>query len=153
NMNGPVHPYQSELGNCWLWIGSVDNDGKYGTFRTGSKLVKAHRVALYLVQGKLSLNALHGCDVPLCCNANHLFEGSTLDNNRDRSNKGRDTKGSRNGNSKLTAAQVIEILAQAPSMSWNEKKKYAMSLSITVEMLQAILRKEFWKDVSKWPNH
>jgi hypothetical protein len=44
----------------------------------------------------------HSCDVPACVNPAHLWLGSVDDNNRDRNEKGRQSK-------KLTDAQVLEI--------------------------------------------
>lgn len=52
---------------------------------------KAHRVAWELTHGAIAdgLFVLHKCDVPLCCNPQHLFLGTQLDNLRDASAKGR----------------------------------------------------------------
>jgi hypothetical protein len=35
--NGPVPPHRPELGQCWVWTGSVQPRG-YGTFSVGGKV-------------------------------------------------------------------------------------------------------------------
>lgn len=81
---------------CWLWLGSVNNDG-YGLIRIGSRrdgsrrLVKAHRLSYEVHVGPipLGLEVLHRCDVPACVNPAHLFVGTHLDNVNDMLTKGR----------------------------------------------------------------
>ena len=52
---------------------------------------KAHRIAWELTHGPIAdgLFVLHTCDVPLCCNPQHLFLGTQRDNIRDAAAKGR----------------------------------------------------------------
>jgi len=74
---------------CWLWIASLDTDG-YGLFRINRRLKKAHRLSFEWSTGeKPKLFILHKCDTPACVNPDHLFEGTALDNARDRDRKGR----------------------------------------------------------------
>lgn len=77
---------------CWEWMAARDPNG-YG--RIGGKRPRAelaHRVAYRLTRGDipLGLHVCHSCDNPPCCNPNHLFLGTDLDNNRDMRAKGRD---------------------------------------------------------------
>ena len=54
----------------------------------------------------------HHCDNPPCCNPKHLFLGTQFDNIQDASNKsrlGRDQRGEKNGNVKLTKENIKEI--------------------------------------------
>jgi DNA invertase Pin-like site-specific DNA recombinase len=59
----------------------------------------------------------HTCDVPSCCNPEHLFLGTPKENSRDMINKGRNSPPPRNPHvvgsvhpgSKLTEAQVVVI--------------------------------------------
>ena len=76
--------------SCWLWLGSTDRQG-YGWFTwpgQGRRRQKyrAHRVALALLEPPSTeeLLCLHSCDVPGCCNPNHLRWGTAADNVRDR---------------------------------------------------------------------
>ena len=75
---------------CWPWLGATDRQG-YGWFTwpgQGQRRQKyrAHRVALALIEppGADELLCLHACDVPGCCNPNHLRWGTAADNVRDR---------------------------------------------------------------------
>lgn len=74
---------------CWEWQGGKDQDG-YGALRWGWEQ-RAHRVAYWIARGSYdrSLQVLHTCDNPACCNPNHLFLGTAADNNRDMVQKGR----------------------------------------------------------------
>lgn len=113
---------------CWLWIGYVRKDG-YGQVTHAHRRSGAHRWAYELGHGEIpkGLSVCHSCDVPLCCNPAHLFVGTTLDNQRDSSMKGRSRfgdrnpmrnpiarakvaqHGERNGMAKLTRHQASEI--------------------------------------------
>jgi len=87
---------------CIEWTKGRTPDG-YGDFsfitpdrKRGHGL--ANRLALELRLGRPlrpGMCALHTCDNPPCCNAEHLFEGTRADNNLDRARKGRsgDTSG------------------------------------------------------------
>lgn len=102
---------------CWEWMRSRTASG-YGEFSAVSHGRRAHglahRLALELRLGRPlgpGMCALHRCDNPPCCNPAHLFEGTRVENNRDRAAKGRSAalKGSRNGSAKLTAEAVAQI--------------------------------------------
>lgn len=76
---------------CWLWTGSLLSNG-YGSFgRRG----RAHRASYEAHVGPIpdGLFVLHKCDVRCCVNPNHLWVGTNTDNARDRSRKGRGSKG------------------------------------------------------------
>lgn len=98
-------------GDCLLWSGAVDTSG-YGLIRYMGKLHKAHRLSYMLSKGKIPEGMLvcHKCDVPLCCNPDHLFLGTMQDNMDDREAKGRGVRkeGEAHGMSKLTADTVRE---------------------------------------------
>lgn len=81
---------QGDPSTCWPWRAAVDRQG-YGWFTWPGhghrrQKYRAHRVALALVESPNSddLLCLHACDVPGCCNPNHLRWGTAADNVRDR---------------------------------------------------------------------
>jgi hypothetical protein len=76
---------------CMLWTGAVSSTG-YGTLRVDGKTKLAHRHAYELAKGAIPKGyvLLHSCDVPLCCNPDHLTPGTHGDNARDRADKHRD---------------------------------------------------------------
>ena len=89
-----VTPWQERLAKepdgCWLWTGSVNNDG-YGQIRHDGRTQRVHRLAWEEVNGPIpaGMAVCHSCDVPACCNPAHLFLGTQLDNVTDMRTKGR----------------------------------------------------------------
>lgn len=75
---------------CWLWQGMTISGG-YGRVGWRGMKAVAHRVAWELTYGPIpeGLWVLHRCDNPPCCNPEHLFLGSRLDNIADMVAKGR----------------------------------------------------------------
>lgn len=77
---------------CLEWSRGTDKDG-YGLFRLrlggrAGKFYKflAHRVAWYYHYGSEPQNlACHTCNNPLCCNVDHLYDGTHKQNMHDRS--------------------------------------------------------------------
>jgi hypothetical protein len=105
------------LFECWPWLGARDDDG-YGRFRRGGcteGMVSAHRFALEQVLGRNlgpGMVARHVvCDNPPCCNPAHLAEGTHADNADDKVSKGRQARGERHGQTRLTPGQVLAIRA------------------------------------------
>lgn len=91
----------------WLWQGKGRTGSLgYGAIKLplalglGRKNESAHRFAFYLARGFWPENARHTCDIPLCCNPDHLLEGTPLQNTQDCAHRGR----LRNGNIKLNPA-------------------------------------------------
>lgn len=74
---------------CWEWSGYRDLLG-YGVIKKNGRRVKAHRVAYWITFGPaIKPFICHHCDNPSCVRPDHLFEGTSEDNNRDRDVKGR----------------------------------------------------------------
>lgn len=105
---------------CHVWTGVVNHRG-YGRYHytaDNGKVMNgsAHRLALELHLGRPiadGMNACHRCDNPPCCNGEHLFEGTTADNQADCRGKGRSRhrSGERHGMAKLRDADIPVILA------------------------------------------
>jgi hypothetical protein len=106
---------------CWPWLGGKAHKG-YGYFfirnsherHSNGKLKTmnrhAHRVSYEIAKGDtLGLDVLHSCDNPPCCNPDHLWPGTALDNMQDKARKGRQTRGATHPCTKLTEAEVIEV--------------------------------------------
>lgn len=133
---------------CLLWRGSVGKGG-HGRFRSSNgKLVGAHRVAWELTKGPIppGLCVLHKCDVPACCNPEHLFLGTIADNNADRDAKGRQRapRGAAHGRSKLRAAEVAAI-RRALSRG-RRQVDIAQAFGITQANVSAIKLSKTWRD-------
>lgn len=142
-----------KTGTCWRWIGAQVKEDGYGAFRFNGRNVVAHRVSWILHFGEIprGLWVLHRCDTPCCIRPDHLFLGTRSDNMRDMARKGRGNwttkpytvpRGERNGNSKLTKAQVHDI-----------RKRYAQGIrqveiakdfGVTQAAVSLIVRGETW---------
>lgn len=101
-------------GDCWVWKRGKTEDG-YGRVRINKVLLLAHRVSLAISGVKVPSNkcVLHKCDNPPCCNPNHLYLGSRLDNAKDRDRRGRrdplKISGEKHWMAVLTDEKVIRI--------------------------------------------
>lgn len=88
---------------CWVWTGSADTKG-YGMLGTPDytrprfangkpryRFDRAHRLSYQIHFGPIpdGVFVCHTCDNPSCVNPAHLFLGTILDNNRDKTAKGR----------------------------------------------------------------
>lgn len=107
----------SKEGECWLWLQGVDKDG-YGQCQSTKygrrfKCSRSHQLAYIAWKGDYDrkLFICHTCHTPRCCNPNHLYVGTALQNNQDmiKANRQRYPKGEESGNNKLTWKQVKQI--------------------------------------------
>jgi hypothetical protein len=98
---------------CWLWLGSYYREDGYGRCTVGKgKSQRATHVAWRLYRGEsISKGSilLHRCDHRWCVNPDHLKLGTHKENMADMTTKKRQAVGERNGQSKLTEADVILI--------------------------------------------
>lgn len=127
---------------CWLFTGA--SMGDYGVIKHKSgRHIKAHRFAWETFHGGIpeGLIVCHRCDVPMCCNPEHLFLGTHKDNSDDKIKKGRAVAcpGERNGAAKLRAHQVNEIRA-----SDLQQRKLAEMFNVSPSCISMIKRGVNW---------
>jgi len=134
--------------DCWLWAAST-NDKGYGWFTFEGKTVFAHRFSFELFYGPfdLDLKVLHDCDVPSCVRPDHLFLGTQFDNMRDKTEKGRQAKGSKHGRAKLTDQQVRDIFMSYKSGDFSQQS-LANEYGVHQTKISAIVRGVAWNDVT-----
>jgi hypothetical protein len=98
---------------CWNCRGAT-NDGRYCVVAVNGRKTLAHRAAYELLVGPVpeGLEVCHRCDNTRCVNPEHLFLGTHLDNMRDMVAKGRQVRGERSPNAKLTDADVVDLRAR-----------------------------------------
>jgi hypothetical protein len=120
NKNGPIC---EALGTkCWVWMGGCSWIG-YGLIQYNGHTTSPHRLAYIFTHGDLpaGIDVLHKCDNRKCCNPDHLFEGTQLDNIKDMFAKGRNKimiPGHLSPRAVLTKEQVFEILSLKGQMSY-----------------------------------
>lgn len=137
---------KSENG-CWSWTASKDGRG-YGKFtlRVNGKMVWriAPRVAWELTNGPIPEGfwTLHRCDNPTCVNPDHLFLGTIKDNAADMVSKGRSCRGERQGNHKLTDAEVLDILNRVSNHE--NQSDIARQFGISNSVITHIKRGKTW---------
>lgn len=150
NKRGPVHP---TLGRCWVWTGKLTPKG-YGQIVTHGRGNRPHRYSYEIHVGVIptGLFVLHKCDNPSCVNPKHLFVGTHQDNQADKTEKGRQAKGSKNGWAVLTEVQVANIrrrykLKRGYHDPVNGQGGLAREFGVTQANISIIVRQEGWKHV------
>lgn len=132
-----------DANGCWLWQQSVNNWG-YG--RTGTPVLGergVHRISYRAFIGSIpdELRVLHKCDVPRCCNPDHLFLGTNRDNAIDMHLKGRAyvPRGEQHPHAKLNIAAVRDIRQSALTVSELSRKH-----GVSRRAIQFVLTGETW---------
>ena len=120
---------------CWPWIGGT-NSSPYGQLRVQGKHEGAHRVAYWLAHGVFpyNTNIRHTCDNPICCNPDHLIEGTHADNMEDMARKGR-SSGGRSG--KFYAGEIW-LIRRLRVVQWSRPgfTRYRFSTGFVAKMFK-----------------
>ncbi len=143
--------FKVNVGNpteCWKWLAYCDPCG-YGKFYVPQQrgMGYASRVAYELTNGPIpkGLYVLHRCDNPPCVNPSHLFLGSKKDNTQDMVRKQRGLVGVKNGQAKLTAAQVTRIRARVAEGA--RRRDIADEHNVSLTTIDHIVWRETWKHI------
>lgn len=133
--------------SCNEFPGAKDLNG-YGKIRRDGKMRMAHRVALAdhlgISEEEIAGKVCHSCDNPPCINVQHLFIGSQAQNLADMRSKDRHARGTRNGRTKLSVAQVEEIMARY-SLGIETQTDLARAFGVDQSRISRIVRRIEWK--------
>lgn len=96
---------------CWVCTGTRFKNGYGRVFRSldGLRYSKAHRYAYALSKEHPKDLMLHKCDVKLCCNPTHLYDGSHTQNMLDAVERKTMPSGKHHARSVLSEKQVANI--------------------------------------------
>ncbi len=133
---------------CWLWTGSYARGG-YGQFGNGKR---AHRVAWEYARGSIPLGLFvcHRCDNPTCCNPEHLFLGTHLDNEQDKDAKDRRPRGAETVLAKLTDEEVLSIRREYAS-SRIRQRDLARKYGVGQASIHYIVTGKHWAHLGEIP--
>lgn len=128
--------------DCWLWEGSTTKWG-YGRVNICGDIWLAHRLSFWVHTGLLSreLHVCHHCDNPPCSNPKHLFQGTDLDNHRDKCRKGRHPMGEQTPQHILTEEQVKMIRSEYITYTVSQfflARKYGVTRSCIEQLLHRV---------------
>ncbi len=136
------HTKRSASG-CLEWQAKRDDDG-YGKFWIFGDEIRAHRFVFAITKGQTDRLVCHTCDNPPCVEEDHLFAGSVQDNSDDMVEKGRSTRGERNGTARLTEATVAAIRGAAAT---TPRRALAAKYGVVKGCIDAIVSRKTWRHV------
>ncbi len=139
---------------CWLFTGARVCRG-YGKFTVYSgdptvapRQMPAHRYAWEKEHGSIpdGMCVLHRCDNPPCVNPSHLFLGTRAENSADMVAKGRQARGERHWNAKLTEDDVAEIRRRVAS--GERQRTLARAFGVSNALVCLIVNGRKWKQAA-----
>ncbi len=112
---------------------------RYGRYKTIARhfLLRRNRMRL-----PTSVVSRHTCDNRWCINPDHVVSGTLADNNRDRTERGRngDNRGEKHGKCKLANADILAIRALALP-----QRQIANLFGVSQRLIWAIKHGRTWK--------
>lgn len=131
-------------GDHWLWP-NPEKAG-YGRVYIRGARWRAHRWFFRYFWGPIPKGKIvcHTCDIPNCAHPSHLFLGSTRDNVADKVRKGRQARGTSQGNAKLDDEKVRAIRALRGAESG---RRVAERYGVSQFAIQSIWLGKTWSHV------
>lgn len=137
-------PYVDKTDGCWIWKGTISRGRGLIQQNFPRKSHKAHRVSWILHNGAIpdGLLVCHKCDNGLCVNPKHLFLGTTQDNIADKVKKGRQYRGNRHHNAKLTFEKAQEI--RKLFSEGRTRREMCLMYSVSPATIASVVFGELW---------
>ena len=154
---GVIHAFQTRVKNsfltgCWEWTGYISPNGYGGGVggreSTGGKHKNSHQLSWLIYNGEIPLGMVvcHKCDNRSCCNPDHLFLGTQMENIHDMISKGRGklNKGESNPQAKLKASDVSRLVEEGYSKK--SCKEWAQELGVSRTAISQIVHRKRWNN-------
>lgn len=134
---------------CWPWLAGKKTSG-YGAAQYHGKLLSASKVAYMLTFGEvpLGLFVCHKCDNRSCCNPNHLWLGTPLENSADCRRKGRNPMWLENSDQNPAAKLKLEDIKEIRRRYFgkvSQQKELAIEYGVTKRTIHNITSGISWK--------
>lgn len=136
-----------KFNGCWIWQGKKNRDG-YGEIMIDGKRQTVHRVSFVHFNNRpieIGKCICHVCDVRLCINPMHLFEGSNRENTLDRTIKGRSAKGQQNAAAKHTI-EDIKIIRKL-YVDGLKLREISEQFKTPISTIKKIVYRMIWKHI------
>jgi hypothetical protein len=132
-----IQKFCKPVGDCWIWQHSINGSGYPAAGLVGTA---ARRILTVKLGRPLTANALHTCDNKLCCNSDHLYEGTQHQNMQDYAQRS-----ARNPSLKLRPDEVQYIRQQVASGSRGTALKLAKRFGVSRATISMLVNKRTWR--------
>ena len=135
---------------CREWTGGKSSKG-YGRLKYRGTILIASRAVWEIERGPIppDIVVMHKCDNPSCIEIEHLSIGTKQDNNRDMVQKGRQSVGIQNGQSRLTPWRVRVLRRAYRSGEWSYER-IAKKVGLSFGTVWSAVTGRTWQHV---PDH
>lgn len=133
---------------CLMWQGKPQDTG-YGQVRVDGVQWLTHRLAWTLQNGRRPEPGkviCHTCDVRLCVEPEHLYEGTHASNRQDAMRRKRIPCGEAHWRTTLTSADVVSIRSR--HATGDPIRALAREYGVHQRTVQRILRNEVWREAT-----
>jgi len=158
-LNGRVKCVVADSG-CHEVVSHVQGNNGYVQLNYNKKLNTVHRVVymeyvLFVNELSGDVDVCHTCDNRKCCNPEHLFHGSRLDNVTDMVEKRRNSTGKQHGDtcrgekqglSKLTEKEVV-LMRSSFNLGLKTQQELSELFGISRRTVNSIINYKTWTHV------
>ena len=136
---------------CWDIDCFKDKD-EYPNFQLNKRPVRGNRFMYQIHHQDENIKGFsicHSCDNPWCVNPDHLWLGTMNDNMQDKVYKGRQSRGSSHGLSKIDDEKVIEMLEGILSNRFKSIRELKNYFQVSQYIIGKILNKQTRQHLTK----